>query len=179
MRKTGIIELAIIISTLVIVLILAFAGQSSYAGSQTIDWNNASRALTFDLQKGQSVNGWVDYTGEKHGAWFLIGDPDGNEIGSRTSEGDRGTFMFTATIDGQYFIDIGFDKPFTTFIDYSYSISAPSILGVNRTVLTGIVITVGVVLVLAIAVWDLRRTRQKRKTSQSDKQANFSQGIKI
>ena len=142
-------------------------GQNSYSGYNNINLNNASRALTFDLQTGQSVNGWLDYTGEKHGAWFLIGDPDGNEIGSRTSEGNRGTFMFTATIDGQYFIDIYKDNIGLEYIQYSYSISTSSILGVDRTVLTGIVMAVGVVLALTIAVWDLRGTRMKKKTSQS------------
>jgi hypothetical protein len=162
MKKVIKLEIIIFVVTLVIVLLLAFTGQSSYAGYQKIDWNNASRALTFDLQTGQTVTGWLDYTGEKHGAWFLIGDPDGNEIGSRTSEGNRGTFMFTATVDGQYFIDIGYDDPFGTYINYSYSISAPPILGVDRTMLTGIVITIGVVLALTIAVWDIRRTRIKK-----------------
>jgi hypothetical protein len=171
MKKVIALEVIVVLATLAVVLPLAFTGQSSYAGYQAIDWNNASRALTFDLQTGQTVTGWLNYTGEKHGAWFLIGDPNGNEIGSRTNEGDHGTFVFTANIDGQYFIDIGYDSPSGTYIYYSYSISAPPILGVDRTVLTGMVITIGIVLALTIAVWNLRQTRIKK-----GRQVTFSEG---
>jgi hypothetical protein len=150
MAKRVTLQVVIIVAALAIVLPLVFTGQSSYAGYQAIDWNNASRALTFDLQTGQSVSGSLTYSGDKHGAWFLIGDPDGNEIGSRTSEGDHGTFVFTANIDGQYFIDIGYDKPWIVFINYEYSISAPPILGLDPVVLIGIVITVGAILELAV-----------------------------
>jgi heme/copper-type cytochrome/quinol oxidase subunit 2 len=167
MRKITIIEIAIIISTSVIVFALAFTGQSSYSGYQTIDWNNASRALTFDLQTGQSVSGSLTYTGDTSGTWFTVYNPDGNPLVASPTyyeyQQKRVIFSFTASTDGEYYASVGHNKPWTVFINYEYTISPSPILGVDRTVLTGMVITIGVVLALTIAVWDLRRTRIKKE----------------
>ncbi len=156
MKQVVKLELITIIITITIVLPLAITANISHYGDNIINWNNASRAITFDLNKGQTVTGWLNYTGEKHGAWFLIGDPNGNEIGSRTSEGNFGTYTFTATTDGQYFIDIANENAFGDYLEYSYSISAPPFLGIDRVVLIGIVITIGSVLALIIAIFGFK-----------------------
>ncbi|MBN1244829.1 hypothetical protein JXA31_04480 [Candidatus Bathyarchaeota archaeon] len=173
------LEIIIFVVTVVVVLTFAFTGQSSYAGYQTIDWNNASRALTFDLQTGQTVTGSFSLAGNERTDYIIYNQDIGEIIVSQTSE-HKGDFTFTAKTDGQYILRIHVENPFSEYMDYSYSISTPSILGVDRTVLTGIVITIGVVLALTIAVWDLRRTRMKKKTRKSiDKALPVQSIIKI
>jgi hypothetical protein len=159
MKQVIKLEIVISIITIAIVLPLAITANISHSGDNMINWNNASRAITFDLNKGQTVTGWLNYTGEKHGAWFLIGDPNGNEIGSRTSEGNFGTYSFIATADGQYFIDISNENAFGDYLEYSYSISAPPFLGIDRVVLIGMVITIGAVLALTIAIFGFKNKK--------------------
>jgi hypothetical protein len=151
MGKTKAIQTAIVIAVLVIVLPLALTSNHSYSGSQSINWDNASKALTFNLQTGQTVNGWINYTGEKSGAWYLIGDPNGNEIGSRTTDGNFGNFAFTATVNGEYFIDIWYDKPFGITFNYSYTVSSV-FLWLSYIVWIGLVIVVGIFLELIITL---------------------------
>jgi hypothetical protein len=162
MRRIIVIDLVIIILTLVIVLPLAFTAQSSYAGYNVIDVSNASRALTFDLQRGQTVTGSFSFSGNERAGYIIYNQNIGEVIVSQTSE-HRGDFTFTAKTDGQYYLNIQVENPFGEYLDYSYSISAPPILGVDRIVLIGLVITIGVVLALIVAVLNL--TRKKNKNS--------------
>ncbi|MCW4029192.1 MAG: hypothetical protein NWE92_06045 [Candidatus Bathyarchaeota archaeon] len=162
MNKQATYQAIIILSVIAIILPLSFLSQDSTVSKnhQRIDWITASKSITFDLKSGQTVNGWLNYTGDTNGAWFLIGDPNGNEIGSRTSEGNQGTFVFTATVNGQYFIDIGNDNPFGDYIDYAYTISAPPILGINPIVLIGLVITVAIIMTgVNILVYNRKREK--------------------
>jgi ABC-type cobalt transport system substrate-binding protein len=158
MRRIIVIDLVIIILTLVIVLPLAFTAQSSYAGYNVIDVSNASRALTFDLQRGQTVTGSFSFSGNERAGYIIYNQNIGEVIVSQTSE-HRGDFTFTAKTDGQYYLNIQVENPFGEYLDYSYSISAPPILGVDRIVLIGLVITIGVVLALIVAVLSLSRKR--------------------
>jgi hypothetical protein len=124
--------------------------------------------LSFDLQSGQTVRGSyiVDPINGNKQTFCVIIDPNGNEmISSPTNyeyDRNKATFSFTANINGRYYLSISIDDIWNHYIDYEYSISSPPILGVDRTVLTGVVITIGVVLALTIAVWDISRTRIKK-----------------
>ncbi len=159
MRKIIIIEFMIIVLTLVIVLPLMLTADSSHVGHQTIDWNNASKALTFDLQTGQTVTGSFSFAGDEKTDYIIYNQDIGEIIVSQTYE-HKGDFTFTAKIDGQYYLRIHYENPFGAYIDYSYSISETSILGVNRIALVGIVITTGVVLALTVAFLDSRKRKR-------------------
>jgi hypothetical protein len=162
MKKVIVLEVIVIIATLAVVLPLAFTGLSSYAGYNAVDWNNASRALTFNLQTGQTVTGSFSFIPALNKSYAIYNEDVGEIMLSQTSD-NKGNFTFTAKTDGEYILGIYHDKPFGMYIRYSYSISAAPILGVDRTVLTGIVVTIGAVLALTIAVWNLRRTRHKKE----------------
>jgi hypothetical protein len=171
MRKIVIIELAIIVLTLAIVLSLVFLAAQNVSvtkQNEIINANNADRYLSFDLQSGQTVRGSyiVDPINGNKQTFCVIIDPNGNEmISSPTNyeyDRNKATFSFTANINGRYYLSISIDDIWNHYIDYEYSISSPPILGVDRTVLTGVVITIGVVLALTIAVWDISRTRIKK-----------------
>ncbi len=164
MNRLLIYEVVIIVCTLAIVLPLvsSIRNISVTEYNQAINWDNASRGITFDLKEGQTVTGSLDYTGETTGAWFLIGDPNNNEIGSRTNEGNHGTFSFTAQIDGQYYIDIENDSPHTQYINYSYTISSPHVLGFDASILITLVIVIGLVLSMINVYYNAVRIRKKR-----------------
>ncbi|MBN1358034.1 PPC domain-containing protein [Candidatus Bathyarchaeota archaeon] len=159
MRKITIIELAIIISTLVIIfpLMLSMNGMSVSVYDQAVTQFDR-RTITFDLKSGQNVTGWLDFTGDTNGAWFQLYDPNENlpKIGDITHDGSHVSFTFTADINGQYYIRVGVLGLSTEYINRQYSITSSPILGFDPAVLTVIVITVGVVLALTIAIWDLR-----------------------
>jgi hypothetical protein len=188
MRKIAIIELAIIILTLTIVLALVFLAQnvSVTENSGIINGGNADRYLSFDLLSGQTVIGSyiIDPINGTELTSCIIIDPDGNEMISSPTYYDfdrnKAAFSFTANMNGRYYLSISLVDVWTHFINYEYSISSPLILGFDPIVLIGLVITVGVVSALTIAVWDLRRTRMKKKTSQSvDKALPVQSIIKI
>jgi hypothetical protein len=163
MRKIVIIELAIIVLTLVIVLLLAFSikGTSVTKYNQAIDWNNASRSIIFDLKTGQTVTGWFSLAyNETTG--YIIYNQDFDEIIVQNTFGGRGDFTFTAAIDGQYYLSIHDESPWIKYIDYSYSIRQSLIFGIDAIVFAGIVIIIGVVLAATIADWDISRTRIKK-----------------
>lgn len=149
------IEIIIIVVTLAIILPLTFlaSGTSVTKCSQAVTGN--SRALTFDLLSGQTVTGSLDFSGGSGGAWFQIYDSNGNipTMYERKSEGTHMDFSLTANVDSKYYVYIVVGDSSTQYINYTYWISPPPILGLTPEVLIGIVITLGVVAALTVAVF--------------------------
>jgi hypothetical protein len=174
MKKIILIEFVIIVLTIVVVLPLVLTAHSSFAGYQSINQNNASRALIFNLKTGQTVTGSITSYGDVNGQWYLVVDPNNNEInsnvGSLGGEGNYGTFTFTANIDGEWYISMDELSPFGSRFDYSYSISAAPTLGINRTELIVIVIILGIVSGLITAVWHTYSNSKKGKETNLERQ---------
>jgi hypothetical protein len=170
MRKVVAIEVIILIAILALVLPLAISVHNTSVTkyNQSFDANNAARILTFDLQTGQIVTGSYTVTdGETNTQFntgFSIYDPDGAPLttGSYTREPNHGSFMFTATITGQYYLSIPINDLFIHRINYQYSITN-HILGIDTVVLIGLVIIIGVVSGLIIAFISLYRAKKMKK----------------
>ena len=145
-------ELTIITVTIAIVLIILFTFNDVTVAeqNQAVSIDTASKSIIFDLKMGQHVSGSLNYTGE---TWFAIYDPSGKDI--TTAEynygNHTGSFAFTATVDGKYWLYIDKDYFGTDYIDYQYTVS-PAILGLDKTELIIIVIVVGSLLAMATAI---------------------------
>ncbi len=165
MDRTIVIQVAIIVAVLLVVLSLAITAYTSYSGENLINQNNSSRALTLDLQRGQTVSGFLNYTGDDTGTWFVIRDPNFEPIIHNPIHYDYENhsviFSFTAFIDGDYFFSIANQNPFGDRISYSYTISS-AFLGFGFTVWIVFAIAIGVVLEL---LETLRGFYQKRRAS--------------
>ena len=151
MRRIS-LEIIIVIVTLTFVFALAFSidGTSVTKYDQSINWNNASRSLTFDLKAGQTVSGSLNKTGDTSGNWFWLLDPKGNELIAGPTdykyEQKSVFFYFTANSNGEYYASIIELSPFGSHISYSYSISSIPILGLDPKFLIGLVLIIGVAL---------------------------------
>jgi hypothetical protein len=152
------------------VLPLALTTPHIYAGSKSFESDIVKKALTFDLIEGQPVNGSITYPGYGGvGHWCLFYFPNGSELGAPAAEIDANdgfvvTFNFIATIDGEYYVTFFADRYSSHTLDYSYSVGpSPRVFGVERTLLVGLVLAVGVVSALTVAVWGLRQNHTKKE----------------
>jgi hypothetical protein len=158
MKKAIALEIIIVVVTLTVIvpLMLSINGRSISVYDRAITQFDR-KTITFDLKSGQTVTGWLDFTGDTNGAWFQLYDPDENlpKIGNITHDGNHKSFTFTADIDGQYYIRVAVLDLSTQYINYQYSISSSPILGFDPIVLIGLAITVAVVLTLINALLNL------------------------
>jgi hypothetical protein len=161
MTKHVTLQVAILVVTLAIVLPLGFSIHSTSVTNSVNTISTSGRAIVFDLQRGQTVTGWLNYyTSEPNiqGSWYRVVDPNGNGLNELNSEGvyldaegNHGTFTFIAKIAGEWSIEVSTSsKPYGGNLYYSYSINSPPILGLDRVMLIGIVVVVGVILELIL-----------------------------
>jgi hypothetical protein len=156
MAKRVTLQVVIIVAVLAIVLPLVFLATPITVAEtiESIDINTAYKFLSFDLKNGQTVKGSYTIAGSNKTYCYIL-TPNGDEMSAspsyyRYSYGTYATFSFTADMNGQYYFCIS-NMPMATFkIKYSYSISAPPILGLDPVVLIGLVIAVGVILELIV-----------------------------
>ncbi len=158
MKKNRILQLAIVIAVLAVVLPLVFTARSSYTDYVHIDWNNHSKALTFDLKTGQTVNGYFSLNNSERTGYIIYNDEVGEIIVSKTSE-NRGEFVFKAKADGQYYLSIYYDSPFGTSIGYSYTISS-AFIGIDLVVWIVLVIVIGIIAELFVTLKSIRKKRK-------------------
>jgi hypothetical protein len=157
MRRVITLEVAIIILSIIlsmaIVLPSAFSPRQSTSITkyhQAINWETAARSVTLDLVAGQYVKGSLTYYGDTNGIWFTILDPDGNPMVSSPTdyeyEQNYVNFSFTAPINGQYYFRVPGETSYAKYIDYSYSITPPPIIGSNQLFLIGLVAAAAIIL---------------------------------
>lgn len=160
-------EVIIVIATLAVALVLFFSLNDVIVENrhQAVYIDTADKSIVFDLKTGQHVSGSLNYTGDHNGAWFAIYDPNGNHLTSASNYRvtHSGSFSFTATMDGQYYLGIGKDYFGASYIDYQYTLS-PAFLGLDKTELIIIVIAVGGS-VAALTALNTRRTAKKNNTA--------------
>jgi hypothetical protein len=159
MGKIKAIQIAIVMAVLVIVLPLAFTSNNTYSGSQSINWNNASKALTFNLNTGQTVNGYFSLNNNERTSYIVYNDEVGEIIVSRTNE-NKGNFTFTAKSDGPYYLNIYYDIPFGNSMGYSYNISS-TFLGFHYILWIGLVIVIGLILELIVTLTSIYKKKSK------------------
>jgi len=149
------IEIIIIVVTLAIILPLTFLASGTSVAKYHQPVTGSSRVITFDLKSGQTVTGSLDFLGGPGGTWFYISDSNGSipPIADTKFEGGHVDFTFATNIDNRYYVSIAVGDSSTQYINYSYQISPPPIIGITPVALIGIVITLGVVAALTVAVF--------------------------
>jgi hypothetical protein len=156
--KKAVVQIAIIVTVVIIVFPLALTAHRSYSGQQQIDWDNASKALTFDLLKGENVEGSFSIINGYNETGYRLYNQDVGEVIIQNTYNRQANFDFTACIDGLYYLSIQHDKPFGISVVYSYTISS-AFLGFDYTVWIGFIIAIGLVLVLIVTL----RSHYKKK----------------
>ena len=170
MQKVVALELVIVSATLTAALLLLFMfnGVTIEEHNQVITMDNSTKSITFDLKAGQHVSGTLNYT-QYHNdiTYFFIFPPTGKDYiknADYTFGNHTGSFAFTATMDGNYFLAMSKDGFFSDSLDYKYTVS-PAILGLDKTELIAIVIAVGAFLAAVTTLSHLRKLK-KRNTAQ-------------
>jgi hypothetical protein len=158
MRKRVTLQVVTFVAILAIVLPLAFSAQTISVADST--YNSSERPIVFNLQIGQTVNGWLFYDSGPNtpSSWYNIVTPNGDGTTEATAEGvhyggegKNGTFTFTAKVAGEWSIHVCTSyKPYGGFLRYSYTVSPAPILGLHPMFLIGLVVAVGVILELIV-----------------------------
>jgi hypothetical protein len=171
MKKAVAAEILIVAVTLALVLPFAFAHGGQFMGVQRLSADNQQTFLSFDLIPGQNVTGYYaspDYLSE----FFQVLRPNSSPmITSPTTyyhAQNRSYFSFIADSWGRFCVDYdGYIYPGVSYdLEYSYTISEPTVFGLATTVWVETVISIGVVLTLINAY--LYRRNAKNNSSQPE-----------
>ena len=165
MHKQLAIHIAVIIAVLAVVLPVALTMHSTTVGGKGHFSMGGSIATTFNLQVGQNVAGWFNFTGCPYGTGFNIVDP--NHVARNANDSMKYDFgvqkmyenyTFTSRIDGEWFIYVrSGEAPYLGDYTYSYTVGPTPILGLDRINFIGWVIAGGVISELAVFFYYRRK----------------------
>jgi hypothetical protein len=168
MKKIILSEGILVLLLVAVIIGMAFFSQNIYVSkqAQAVTIENASRSITFNLVKGQTVTGSLNYTEGNYGNWFTLYDSEENPLvsGSYDYRGRSGSFSFTADTDGVYYLGVGHLTSYLQYLDYEYSISPPPILGLSPIVLIGLIVAIGVALMIVTTYLNMRPSKKSNKT---------------
>ncbi len=167
MRRQLAIYVAVIVAVLVVALPIVVTMHSTTVTGEGGYGLNVGYVF-FDLQAGQSVNGWFSFSDKAvasgYQPYFVICDPVGWELNNTNSvdhiygsEGKNETFAFTAKIGGNWSAYVSSVFHSAGPFNYSYTVGPTPILGLDRVNFIGWVIAGGVISELAVFLYYRRK----------------------
>jgi hypothetical protein len=164
MRKLTVLAIIIAVLTVIAAVVPVLTSYSAPVTGKTTLSSGQSTFLFIILGTGHTVTGSFNFTGGNGTTGFQVYSPNGTIVVDSETHAHEGNFTFTAGLDGAYTFDVLFSEIINTyFIYYQYSV-VKSIFGLNPTIFVGLAITVGVVLILIIAILNYVLRSKKKCT---------------